>query len=95
MLICWPNEALTLRASAAKLGKPSQRILDTHRVRLNGSAIADLLVYSWPLIYGSASKFLDGKHNLVALQKHSNQDHLSRTLRNHYSLTTFAEHGTR
>jgi len=39
MLIHGPDEALTLRAQVAQLGKPSQRILTTYTDYLNGTAI--------------------------------------------------------
>lgn len=87
MLIHWPDEALTLRAQVAQLGKPSQRILTTYADYLNGTVIQNMPVSSKKLIFGRASKFLEDAKDLVALQKPSNQDYLSRSLRNHWLFT--------
>ncbi|KAI4920807.1 hypothetical protein J4E85_008922 [Alternaria conjuncta] len=87
MLIHWPDEALTLRAQVAQLDKPSQRILTTYKDYLNGTAIQNMPVSSKKLIFGRASKFLEDTQDLVALQKPSNQDYLSRSLRNHWLFT--------
>jgi len=87
MLIHWLDEALTLRAQVAQLAKPSQRILTTYSDYLNGSAIENMPIPSRKLIFGSASKFLEDPQDLVALQKPSNQDYLSRSLRNHWLFT--------
>ncbi|CAN9326989.1 unnamed protein product [Alternaria alternata] len=80
-------EALALRAQVAQLGKPSDRILTTYKDFLSGKAIANAGDDSMNLIYGRASKFLDEASDLVALQKPTNHDYLSRSLRNHWLFT--------
>ncbi|KAH8623256.1 hypothetical protein IG631_21735 [Alternaria alternata] len=87
MLTCSPDEALVLRAQVAQLGKPSDRILTTYKDFLSGKAIANAGDDSMDLIYGRASKFLDEASDLVALQKPTNHDYLSRSLRNHWLFT--------
>ncbi|KAF1835267.1 hypothetical protein BDW02DRAFT_588228 [Decorospora gaudefroyi] len=77
-------DALTLHAQVAQLRKPNGRILATYDDFLSGKAFAGENHPALPLISGRARQFVNDTSDLVTLQNPSNQDYLSRLLRDHW-----------
>nr|GFD47893.1 hypothetical protein [Tanacetum cinerariifolium] len=68
----------------AQLNKPKPRVIAAYESYLNGTSLGGTKDNPKSIIFGSGGRFLQDPTDLVALQKPSEEDSLSRFLQKHW-----------